>query len=230
MLVLGGVGGALVARARGATPALRDARAWRSALVAQRGEVQAALLMAGIERHHRELYAQRPRFAQPALQWHLEEYILPGLALYRALRETEPSMEAALELTDKLFRAAPSWRSGGVRLLKYLPDPFRIFQIVGRQTLRRSFPAEGWEIRDIVDTRDRLSFTIHRCFYLDVLRSYGAPELTAIFCNRDDTLNAQLPAAIRWERHGTLGRGDALCDFSWRRTVPEDNIISLETA
>jgi hypothetical protein len=76
---------------------------------------------------------------------------------------------------------------------------------------------EGWETKIVADTRDCFEFHTYRCFYHDILRRYGAPELTSVLCKTDDWLAEALAPAIRWERTGTLGRGDDHCDFCYRR-------------
>jgi hypothetical protein len=62
-----------------------------------------------------------------------------------------------------------------------------------------------------------ITYNIQRCFYLGVLSEYGAPELTPFFCKIDDWIMEALPPSIILERRKTLGRGDELCDFRWRR-------------
>ena len=54
-----------------------------------------------------------------------------------------------------------------------------------------------------------------RCFYLNTLTAYGAPELTASFCKSDEVMAELFPPSIRFVRPHTLGRGDALCDFQY---------------
>jgi hypothetical protein len=69
-----------------------------------------------------------------------------------------------------------------------------------------------------VEDNDRcFAYDVHRCFYLDVLTAYGAPELTALYCKMDDLMYEALPPTITWERAKTLGRGDDRCDFRWCR-------------
>ncbi len=54
------------------------------------------------------------------------------------------------------------------------------------------------------------------CSYVNVLTLYGAPELTLRFCQIDDIGYESLPPFVRWERTGTLGWGNAFCDFRYR--------------
>src|SRR5512135_1916497 len=60
-------------------------KTWRRALIEKHGEVQGAILAARTQARYKALYDERPHFTHPALRWHLEQNILPGLALYQVL-------------------------------------------------------------------------------------------------------------------------------------------------
>src|ERR1051326_5530126 len=68
-------------------PRMPNLKTWQRALIEKHGEVQGAILAARAQARYEEFYNERPRFTHPALRWHLEQNILPGLALYQALRE-----------------------------------------------------------------------------------------------------------------------------------------------
>jgi hypothetical protein len=102
--------------------------------------------------------------------------------------------------------------------MKALPAPFQLFKLVFPQIMKK-FPAEGWDITYIENDDDKVAFNITRCFYLNTLAAYGAPELTASFCKCDDVMSECFPPAINFVRPHTLGRGDALCDFQYCREV-----------
>lgn len=191
---------------------------FQRALASTHGEVVAAVLAARAQERYNQLYAARPRFSHPALQGHLDLQILPGLALYEVLREnavkqgldTSTALKetgALIERMDVLARWLP--------LLRYQPFAFAIFRRVGRLSLAL-FPAKGWDIQMVEDSPNRFAFNISRCFYVDVLTAYGAPELTQHFCQLDDVAYAALPPGITWERTTTLARGGSVCDFCWR--------------
>jgi hypothetical protein len=57
--------------------------------------------------------------------------------------------------------------------------------------------------------------------------AYGAPELTPLYCQGDDSLFEGLPASITWERTKTLGRVDDCCDFRWCRATPERSAAGI---
>lgn len=191
---------------------------FRRALATTRGEVAAAVLAARVQTRYDALFAERPRFVHPALRTHLTYQILPGLALYQILKEdatqrgAEPATalaeaSKAIERMDVLARWLP--------LLQRVPFAFWFFRSITPLTLLL-FPPAGWDIEMVEDSAQRIAFNVRRCFYVDVLTAYGAPELTASFCRLDDVAYAALPPGIRWERSTTIGRGGAACDFCWR--------------
>jgi hypothetical protein len=190
---------------------------WQQSLADRYGDGKASEITRRVQNRYADLYFDRPIYDQRALQRHLDEQILPGLALYQVLKTELGSREAALAETSHLFQASSNLLLFPVWLLGILPDPFAFLKRANRQVMRRDYPTAGWDVEWLQDSRDRFSFNIYHCFYLTVLSSYGAPELTPLFCNIDDYMMERLPSSISWRRTRTLGRGDALCDFSWCR-------------
>lgn len=220
-LAAGAVGGLLVGRRLATRPRrMPYLDVGQRVLAEKRGKVKAALLAARAQARYDELYAHRPRFHHPALRQHLEESILPGLALYQTLREESDDQEAVLAEIDRILAALVE-RSGRrqlVQVMGRLPDPFAILRIVNRWAMKRVYPPEGWRFEWVEDSDQRIAYDARECFYLNVLTAYGAPELTAHFCAVDDLLFGDLPG-IAWERTKTLGRGDDRCDFRFRRVT-----------
>lgn len=213
----------LLTARRDEEPALPDAARWQDVLAAHYGPVDAALLIARMQARYRELFAERPHFDHKALRWHLENSILPGVAAYQVLWDASDDQAEALAVFDHLLEASLQespvrWQ---MKLLANLPRQFGVFRWVVRRTMQAQYPREGWLLTWLEDNEERISFNVHRCFYLDLLTEYGVPELTAHFCRGDDLLFAQLPPEIRWERTETLGCGGRCCNFAWRH-VPEE--------
>jgi hypothetical protein len=203
-------------------------KTWRRALIAKHGEVQGAFLAARIQSRYEALYNERPTFTHPMLRWHLEQNLLPGLALYQVLSKESNDREAVLAETGSLLAigSTPSTLNQLMSTLKHLPQTFSILRQILRISLL-AYPLQGWDIEQIEDSETSFAFNIHRCFYLDVLTAYGAPELTAMYCRLDDLAYAALSPSIRWERTKTLGRGDDCCDFRWSRVEPVQDTSGL---
>ena len=174
-----------------------------------------------LQQRYEELYDMQPHYDHPALRKHLEQNILPGLALYQILQAETGDQAAALAEVEMLLHAS-AVRSGlrkTTAALKYVPEPFRLLRPVVRAAMRFGYPPAGWETEWIEDSDQRIAFNIHRCFYLNTLTAYWAPELTRLFCQMDDVVYEALPASIRWERTSTLGRGNEQCDFCYRHVA-----------
>lgn len=218
-----GAGVALVAarRTAGRMPHLA---AWTPLLADRHGQAAADDLTARIQARYTALYPQRPALVDrhPALRdYHFAQAILPGVALYQVLSEDNRDRDAVLEEVAALFEAEYLGLRRVLHAFAQLPPSFNRFRWITRQVMRVAFPAAGWETEWIEDSPRRIAFNMRRCFYLDVLTHYGVPELTALYCRLDDLIYQALPPYVRFERGGTLGRGDAACDFAYVQTNGE---------
>jgi len=193
-------------------------------LAETRGEVKAALLAARAQARYDELYARRLRFHHPALRQHLEEGVLPTLALYQTLREENNDQEAVLAEIDRIVAVmvAGSGRRRLVQLIGHLPDPFAVLRIANRWAMKRVYPPEGWRFEWVEDSDQCIAYDARECFYVNVLTAYGAPELTAHLCVVDDLLFGDLPG-VSWERTMTLSRGADRCNFRFCRVAASCN-------
>ena len=221
IVVLAAVAGLIVARRLSAPQRMPYLTLWQRRLAEKRGEAEAARLVARAQTRYDELYAQRPRPASRALRFHVERVTLPGLALYQTLLEESNDRQAVLAEMESLITSSMAGYPSLMPLLVRLQDPFPVLRRVFPWMMRLGFPAEGWDLESVEDSNDCLAFNIRRCLYLDTLTSYGAPELTPVYCAQDDVRFAKLPPSITWERTMTLGRGHDRCDFRWCRAAPE---------
>jgi hypothetical protein len=182
------------------------------------GPVKAHRFAVSIAQHYAALLSQQPLPQNPALKRHLTGNIFPGLALYQVLlQEYNGDRQAALAETDQAFRA---WTlaKGGLLLvpMEFLPTPFWLFKRVFSLRMKE-FPAGGWDFQFVENSGDRIAFNATRCFYLNTLTTFGAPELTPSFCKVDDVMAEMMPPSVRFVRPHTLGRGDEICDFQYCR-------------
>jgi hypothetical protein len=149
------------------------------------------------------------------LRFHLVHLVLPGLALYRTLQDRGLEQEEALLEVEHVLKSVLRRLLQGVALISGLPGSFSIFRGVTHSVIRLGFPPDGWVFEPVEDNERAIAFDYQRCFYLDVLGSCGAPELTSVFCKADDWLAQALPPQIQWERTQTLAGGGDRCDFRW---------------
>lgn len=220
-LAVGAMVGLAVARRLAAPRRMPFLGLWQQTLTETRGEAEAERLVALAQARYDELYAGQPRPASRALRFHLERSMLPGLALYQTLLEEGDDREQALAEMEHVMAVTSEPLRRSMALLARLPDPFAVFRRVEPWVVRLGFPPEGWEMEPVEEGEDCIAFNVRRCFYLDTLRSYGAPELTPVYCGGDDVVFPALAPSITWERTMTLGRGDDYCNFRWCRGAVE---------
>jgi len=161
----------------------------------------------------REIDNERGKYKHKALEEHFRENILPILALYLVLKESDDFSNDALELTRKT--AEEIYKTGRKRMafLGRFPFFYWLIQKMTPNMMKKMFPPEGWDIEWLEVSKKQVAFNMHACFYLDSLTKYGVPELTPVFCGLDDLIYENISPYLRWQRKGTLGRGDAHCDF-----------------
>lgn len=199
---------------------IRHLDIWQQALLETQGPVQSALTAARIEARYALLLINRPRFDDPVLRMHLEERILPGLALYQVLKEDlrEEGEQAVLAELDRLLEASAqhSPMMKWVNALNRTPRAFDLFRLLHGWALSRLYPASGWDFRPVENSKQVVAFNCVDCFYQRVLAHYAAPELTAHFCRLDDITFSRL-TRIRWARTQTLAQGSPYCDFRFEK-------------
>ncbi len=157
----------------------------------------------------------REKYVNKALEKHFADNILPILALYLTLQKSDPLPEDLLELTRKITEEIYKDGRKQMVFLGRLPFFYWLLQKLTPKKIKDDFPPEGWDVEWVEVSKNRVAFNMHGCFYLDALTKYGAPELTPIFCGLDDMIYDDVSPHMRWQRAGTLGLGDALCDFSF---------------
>lgn len=223
-LIAGAMSGFIAGRRVSAPRRMPLLEVWQGMMAEQRGEQGAAILGARVQARYDEHFVQRSRFRSRALRFHFENNILPTLALYQVLQEDEDGAspeDVLAEVAGLLEGARRDRLLRRSQLFAHIPRPFTAFRCSARWFMRLRFPPSGWDMEMVEDNDHCFAFNVHRCFYMDVLTTYAAPELTELFCDLDDLAYEALPPAIRWQRTKTLGRGDDCCDFRWCRTTPE---------
>jgi hypothetical protein len=192
-------------------------KAFYSVLCTRFGEDDAVSILFEQRNCFAALYADRRIHRNRSLRVHLEEHILPGLALYKVLRQRGIGQYEALSITQVAMEEMTVSSRARMRWLGKLPFVFDVLRMMIRKVMQDNYPAAGWETEWVEVSSGLVAFNIHRCFYHQTLTEYGAPELTATFCALDDFIYKDVWPGVRWARTTTLGRGHALCNFRFER-------------
>ena len=192
--------------------------AFRKILFQQFGPRNAEAILASQRKRLIQLHRGRTKYADRALRAHLNGNILPGLSLYQALCDRGVDQTEALRVTKVALEESVHLRRRLMSWLGRLRIAFPVLRSMIRKTMQNDYPPEGWETRWVEVSSKLVAFDIQRCFYLDTLTAYGAPELTACFCALDDLLYQDLWPDVKWGRTMTLGRGDPVCNFRYKKS------------
>ena len=87
----------------------------------------------------------------------------------------------------------------------------------------RQYPPEGWDIDWKQNDKNAIRFDMKSCFYFDTFSKYGAPELTASFCQADDLIYGNMSPYLSWRRTMTIARGNAVCYFCFAQEIKQQN-------
>jgi hypothetical protein len=193
-------------------------KAWQREMVRQRGTAEAILFMERVQCRYFETLAGSRTYQPRVLhKLHFEKNILPAVAAYQVLKQEGHDPASAVNILDRLLETTISGQKRYYRFLGRFTFFFDLLCWTLIPMMRIQYPEKGWQI----DTPDLgpivVALDSRRCFYLEVLKEYGVPELTRHFCRLDDLLYEGVSAFIRFERTQTLGRGGELCDFRYYR-------------
>ena len=150
---------------------------WQRVLADNHGLRQAQRLAGQVRHRYTDLLVERPLSENVILRRHATTNILPGLTLSQVLLEEHGNdRQIALTEIDEAFRASTLVKNR-MRLasLKVVPNPFGLIRMAFNRGMK-AFPAEGWDFECVENSTSRIAFDATRCFYLDTLTAYGAPE------------------------------------------------------
>jgi hypothetical protein len=153
----------------------------------------------------------------PALRLHLALSVLPGAAVYHALREQGRSQDDAAGLVTDSLRAMARPRGRVIGGLSRSAWGRALFMRTASRSLR-AFPAPGWQATWVERGPGRVAFDMSRCFDLDMLRRLDAEPIAPAYCAVDDVLYGRLDPRLRFRRSTTLAKGGERCDFCFERS------------
>lgn len=149
----------------------------------------------------------------PEKQFHLEEQILPGIAVYETLQTVLPKKQALKIVHGYVEQRA--WKLKRIfRALLHIPGLYKkVPGIFAEQTPKLFGTAAGFAATEFQTTGGVWRIDMTKCSYHDTCVRYRCPELCPCFCDSDDITYDGMHPKLLWRRTKTLGRGDDCCDF-----------------
>lgn len=186
---------------------------WERELAGDIGASAARDLITEFQNKYNELCANHREISNRVLKKHLHGNIFPQMAAYKTFIETNTLSEAALSRTQKLHFLTLQKQKKHYESKSKLPYAFTYFRIFIPIMIKLYHPPAGWNIEWLENSKKCISMKVHTCFYNEIMKEYGIPELILIYCNGDDYVFDEVKSPyIEWGRKETLTRGGDYCD------------------
>ena len=182
------------------------------------GEEKAREILANAERRYAALIEEN-KDDPPAYSGQKRERIYPCIALFHALVDAGTEREEAAAFVTGYYRRLAERAAPVIRAVLKIPGLYRLVPKLFFDTaLKHCVPEAGFLTENRFLSKTGMRFDMVKCPYQDSCVRYGCPELVKGFCDTDDICYGNMHSRLSWERTGTLGHGDALCDFKLRIT------------
>ena len=152
-----------------------------------------------------------------AIQKHMDTNILPLVAIYFTYRESGINQDEALELSLELAQIGAKSKQQKNMFFGRLPFGFSLFRLFCKRVMDSEYPSAGWDVEWVRYDKEEIHFNMKSCVYAETLQKYVCPELCPVFCANDDTVFAGYRPGIVFERNGTIGKGQEVCDFHFKK-------------
>jgi hypothetical protein len=140
------------------------------------------------------------------------------MALDDALMEIKASYSQLKESAINIYRAMLQefFESEAQKLMKE-PNPWIAFVEWVKRGNKINYDNEFFKVIEVQNDEKHYGFDIQRCFYFDILKESGRPELGPILCYYDNILADTVNKWIEFTRHETIASGDPRCTFRYEK-------------
>lgn len=141
----------------------------------------------------------------------LKNFLYPGIAVYKALKDTWMKEE---EILDLLMKYLDKYAKGTL-------TSYGMRGVTGRSTGSYASTVyselkkrdEGWEKVWLYNTKKESACNVTKCLVYDVCKGLECAELTKLFCGFEKKLMKNMNGEGLFSLNHAIGLGDEFCDF-----------------
>ena len=138
--------------------------------------------------------------------------IFTSAAVYLSLKD-EIDPDIAYSIMEKSVYESCASAAAKLAAIMKIPGMKSLFVRIWDPLTKKMFgPGNGFKNIFYENKKGEYRMDVVFCPYHRYFTELGCPELTRISCKSDDLVYGNLPG-IKFERTGTLGRGNDRCDF-----------------
>lgn len=183
------------------------------ALVKDYGERTAGSILLRVGQLRAEYLTRVDDRGSPVVRTHITENILPVVSMLRAMEESGIAYIDAFRYVCLRLHEQTTAESVSMKRMSRIPFFFPLFRRISPSFMKKSFPAEGWDMRWKRCDKEEIAFDCHRCIYVEVTTLLGCPDLCCAFCENDYITYGALEPKVKFVRTKTLAEGGDCCDF-----------------
>ncbi|HPR95057.1 MAG TPA: L-2-amino-thiazoline-4-carboxylic acid hydrolase [Thermotogota bacterium] len=151
-----------------------------------------------------------------AIRIHMDQNILPLIAIYQSYREFGLNRETAYENALRIAQTGALRKKEKNAHLGKLPFGYQLFKLFCKPVVKRSYPNAGWEVDWKCYDHREIHFDMKSCIYVETTKKLHCPELCPVFCANDITLFSGYAPSVLFERSRTIAEGYTVCDFHFK--------------
>jgi len=136
------------------------------------------------------------------------------MAMDDVMCEVRASFSELKEIVISIYHAMlDQYFKDEVGKLEQAEDSWNAFVEWARKGNEMNYNNDYFQLEEIAQSEDCFGFDIRKCFYFDILREAGKPELGPILCDYDYIFAGFADNWIQFTRHETIATGDKRCTF-----------------
>jgi hypothetical protein len=138
------------------------------------------------------------------------------LALDEVLMEVKASYSQLRDTVLTIYRTMlEQYFNDEAKKLKGSDNPWNAFTEWMQKGNQSNYANDYFQLVEVEQDESHFGFDIRRCFYFEVFKRAGKPELGPILCEFDSILASTVEDWIQFKRHETIAGGDRRCTFRY---------------
>ena len=168
--------------------------------------------MTAFEKRLREMYASENYRKHNIYPTTNTTYIYAVMAMCLEMKSLGYSDKKTIEILNRGFEKRRNFFKRIIAVINILPFSFNIARKwnIGDHEKRVKDGSITYDYFNV--TKDKVEFSISKCMYVEMFKTYGIQGLCKIFCKTDEFAYSHLTKHVRFIRHSDLSDGHACHD------------------
>lgn len=168
--------------------------------------------MIAFEKRLREMYASENYRKHNIYPTTNTTYVYAVMAMCLEMKSFGYSEKETIEILNRGFEKRRNFFKRIIAVINIFPNSFDITRKwnIGDHEKRVKDGSITYDYFNV--TKDKVEYSISKCMYVEMFKTYGIQRLCKIFCKTDEFAYSHLTKHVRFIRHSDLSDGPACHD------------------